>query len=61
MARLSRRLLFTVRADQPEPAGDDMFPREVGPPVMRTLWIGLLVALAFLIGVIVLVWGICGV
>jgi hypothetical protein len=53
--------LFTVRADQPEPAGDDMFPREVGPPVMRTLWIGLLVALAFLIGVIVLVWGICGV
>jgi hypothetical protein len=61
MARLSRRLLFTAQTDQPDPAGEDMFPREVRPPVMRTLWIGLLVALAGLTAIIVLVWGICGV
>ena len=61
MARLSRRLLFTARTDRPDPVREDIFPQEVRPAVMRTLWLGLLVALAGLIAIIVLVWGICGV
>lgn len=59
MAQISRSPLFTAEPNQPGPAGDDIFPREVRAPIMRLLWLGLLGVLAFLTVIIVLVWGIC--
>jgi hypothetical protein len=61
MRRLSRRLLFTTDANTPSVSEDDIFPREVRPPVMRTLWLSLLAGMAALIAIIVLVWWICGI
>jgi len=60
--QLSRHLLFPTEASQPPvSAEDDIFPREVRPPVMRLLWLGLFGVLILLTTIIVLVWGICGI
>lgn len=60
MRRLSRRLLFTTDSDTPTVSEEDIFPREVRPPVMRTLWLFLLAGMGVLVAIIVVVWGICG-
>jgi hypothetical protein len=61
MRRLNRRLLFTTDTNTPRVSEEAIFPREVRPPVMRTLWLTLLGGMAALIAIIVLVWVICGV